>query len=106
MKKVEFAKNSTDIRIVYNNNRAVANIIKMDNGYRVIKFYEGIVWDCDSYKEAREEALNAAVQLERINYKKALEKAREVHQTVVQEIDEIEQHVENTHVEDVAEQVA
>ena len=50
-----------EVRIVYNNNRATATIIKLDDGnYRVVKLYEGYVKDCDSYSEARQEALAAA----------------------------------------------
>lgn len=67
MKVIKFAKNSTDIRIAYNNGRAVASIVKLPtNQYRVVKMYDGFVWDCDSYSEARDIALNAPTTLPKI----------------------------------------
>lgn len=59
--QIKILKNTSDVRIAYKNNRAIATIIKQPDGkYRVVKMYEGYVKDCDSYNEARTEALTAA----------------------------------------------
>lgn len=64
-KVIKFSKNSTDIRIVYKDRRAIATIERTDKGkYRVIRLYNQLVWDCDSYTEAREMALDAANTLD------------------------------------------
>lgn len=64
-KVIKFSKNSTDIRIVYKDRRAIATIERTDKGkYRVIRLYNQLVWDCDSYTQAREMALDAANTLE------------------------------------------
>ena len=56
--KIEFTTNTTDVRIVYKQNRAVATILKTDEGrYRVVSLYNQYVKDFDSYNEARTEAL-------------------------------------------------
>lgn len=58
--QMKILKNTSDARIAYVNNRAVSTIIKLENGnYRVVKLYEGYAKDCETYSEAREEALNA-----------------------------------------------
>jgi hypothetical protein len=60
-KVIRFAHNTTDVRMVFENNRAIATIAKMENGnYRVIRLYDEVVVDCDSYNEAREKALNSS----------------------------------------------
>lgn len=64
-KVIKFSKNSTDVRIVYKDKRAIATIERTDKGkYRVIRLYNQIVWDADSYTEAREFALDAANTLD------------------------------------------
>lgn len=64
-KVIKFSKNSTDIRIVYKDKRAIATIERTDKGkYRVIRLYNQVVWDADSYTEAREFALDSANTLE------------------------------------------
>lgn len=61
MKVIKFAHNSTDIRIVYAHGRPIATIERLEIGkYRVVKLFEKVVWDCSSYTEAREVALNSA----------------------------------------------
>lgn len=58
--QIKMLKNSSDIRVAIVNNRVVSNIIKLENGnYRVVKLYEGYAKDCETYSEAREEALSA-----------------------------------------------
>lgn len=58
--KIEFTTNTTGVRIAFRNNRAIATIEKTDDGkYRVINLYNQFVKDCDSYTEARNEALTA-----------------------------------------------
>ena len=58
--QIKMLKNSSEMRVCYNNNRAISTIIKLDNGnYRVIKLYEAEAKDCDTYSEAREEAMKA-----------------------------------------------
>lgn len=57
---VKIAKNTPDVRIVYKNARAIAQIMKLENGkYRVTKLYEMEVKDFDGYSAAREEAIAA-----------------------------------------------
>lgn len=64
-KVIKFSKNSTDIRIVYKDKRAIATIERTDKGkYRVIRLYNQIVWDADSYTDAREFALDSASSLD------------------------------------------
>ena len=64
-KVIKFSKNSTDIRIVYKDRRAIATIERTDKGrYRVIRLYNQLVWDCDSYTQAREMALDSANTLD------------------------------------------
>ena len=58
--KIEFTTNTTDVRICYKNNRAVATILKTEDGkYRVVNLYNQYVQDFDSYNDARKEALMA-----------------------------------------------
>lgn len=58
--KIEFTTNTTDVRVVFKNNRAVATILKMEDGrYRVVNLYNQFVKDCDSYTEARNEGMMA-----------------------------------------------
>lgn len=64
-KVIKFSKNSTDIRIVYKDKRAIATIERTEKGkYRVIRLYNQIVWDADSYTDAREFALDSANTLD------------------------------------------
>ena len=64
-KVIKFTKNTTDIRIVYKDRRAIATIERTDKGkYRVIRLYNQIVWDADSYTDAREFALDSANTLD------------------------------------------
>jgi len=61
--RIKIAQNTTDVRVCFVNGRAVSTIIKQEDGkYRVVKMYDGYVKDCDSYSEAREEAVTAGVQ--------------------------------------------
>ena len=60
--QIKFAFNSTDVRIAYTNGRAVATIIKDEDGnYRVVKMYDGQVQDCKTYTEARAVALESSI---------------------------------------------
>lgn len=58
--KIEFTTNTTDVRVVFKNNRAVATILKMEDGkYRVVNLYNQYVQDFDNYSDARKEGLSA-----------------------------------------------
>jgi hypothetical protein len=58
---IKISANSSDVRIAYVNGRAVSTIVKLENGhYRVVKLYDQYVKDCDTYSEARQEAIHAA----------------------------------------------
>jgi len=58
--QIKIANNTSDVRICYRNNRAVATIVKQADGkYRVVNLYAQDVTDCDSYSEAREKAMGA-----------------------------------------------
>lgn len=58
--KIEFTTNTTDVRLVFKNNRAVATIIKKEDGkYMVVNHYNQFVKEFDTYNSARGEAIMA-----------------------------------------------
>ncbi|MNZ78405.1 hypothetical protein D3C78_969740 [compost metagenome] len=58
---IKFSYNTPDVRICLDKGRPISTIEKLANGnYRVVKLYEGLVEDYDSYNQARDEALNAS----------------------------------------------